>query len=200
MKSKSSVPSLVLFWEAKEKGFRFAASKSQLGKRKVGTTKNKVTQLTTTLWCCLFVSFQMQARAHLAARIIKKQHEDHDATQQKLPQTVTAVLRDKQYEEYLANRVQASHYSGLVQLYVRMGDSCFQFSRAQAFENFILLVIVVASLLIALETYDELEGNSAIYAFDQIILAIFTLEVILKVLGETLRPWMYFMGSVQTQQ
>jgi hypothetical protein len=101
---------------------------------------------------------------------------------------------DNEHAAYMAKRSQASQYTGLARMYINMGDYCYHITKLAVFENFILFVIVVASITISVETYEALEGNAVIGMIDQIILGCFTMEVVLKIFGETFRPWMYFVG------
>jgi voltage-gated sodium channel len=71
-----------------------------------------------------------------------------------------------------------------------------------SFNNVITFVIVVAAALVGVQTYPSMEyvagrdTNSAAsevwHALDQVVLYIFTLEVVLKVLAEGNAPWRYF--------
>ncbi len=59
------------------------------------------------------------------------------------------------------------------------------------FQNFMLLVIILASILVGLETYDT--GFSTYINFlDRIIMLIFLFEIILKIMAEGKKPWQYF--------
>jgi hypothetical protein len=101
---------------------------------------------------------------------------------------------DEALAEYMSSRSKPENYSGIVRMYIKLGDRCYILTKTQAFENFILGVIVVASIMISLETYKRLEGHPAIALVDYIILSFFTMEVVFKILGETLHPWVYFTG------
>jgi hypothetical protein len=146
----------------------------------------------------------MQARGQMARKLMEKKQEKQDSSpaanpdaSEKQQKKRASIERIRSREaKYLAGRPQPSNYCCIAKHYIRFGDCCFRISRTQAFENFILSVIVSASFLISLETYNRLEGNRLIHLLDKIILGIFTMEVVLKVMGETLRPWMYFIGSV----
>ena len=63
------------------------------------------------------------------------------------------------------------------------------------FEYFIFGAIIVASLLIALDTYDSLISIKPVLEHtESVILAIFTGEVVLKLVAESLKPQLYFIG------
>jgi len=62
------------------------------------------------------------------------------------------------------------------------------------FQNFIIAVIVLAGILVGIQTYKEFAAanHSWINALDWFILIIFTIEVFVKVLAEGKKPWNYF--------
>ena len=96
--------------------------------------------------------------------------------------------------EYERKRAKPEQYSGLLGLYVRLSNRVYQIVKADAFDNFIMAVITIASVMISLETYDGLEGNFVISILNGIILIIFTGEVVLKLIAQSLKPWLYFLG------
>ena len=65
----------------------------------------------------------------------------------------------------------------------------------QTFNNFVTGVIIVAGIMVGIQTY-ELDAATLVATgyIDLIILAIFTLEVVLKIIMEGLRPYRYFTG------
>jgi hypothetical protein len=146
----------------------------------------------------------MQARGHMASKLMEQRQEQRGTNpaekpcmsekEQKKRESLERIR--SQEAKYMAGRPQPSNCWYITKQYIRFGDCCFHISRTPAFENFILSIIVTASILSSLETYNRMEGNRFIHLVDNIILAIFTLEAGLKFVGETLRPWMYFIGSV----
>ena len=50
------------------------------------------------------------------------------------------------------------------------------------------------SLAVMVQTYDSMEDNAYVLALDNVILVIFSLEVVLKVASEGTRPYRYFTG------
>lgn len=71
---------------------------------------------------------------------------------------------------------------------------CKKVRDARWFKKLILLTILLASLLVGLQTYDKLLQNYfSFFEFtDALILAIFFAEIIIKVLAEGNRPFNYF--------
>ncbi|CAK9092502.1 Sodium channel protein type 11 subunit alpha (Peripheral nerve sodium channel 5) (PN5) (Sensory neuron sodium channel 2) (Sodium channel protein type XI subunit alpha) (Voltage-gated sodium channel subunit alpha Nav1.9) (hNaN) [Durusdinium trenchii] len=80
----------------------------------------------------------------------------------------------------------------------RFGKVCeasHRLAQNQNFNLFIIGVILVAGVLVGLQTYEELENNETIAVVDTLVLMIFCFEVLLKILGEGPKPWRYFVGS-----
>uniref|UniRef100_A0A061S3A6 Ion transport protein n=1 Tax=Tetraselmis sp. GSL018 TaxID=582737 RepID=A0A061S3A6_9CHLO len=67
------------------------------------------------------------------------------------------------------------------------------------FQHFITFVIVVASVLVGLQTYDSMSGSRAIAVLDSVVLYIFTFEVVVKVWACGNRPWEYFYHKSSVQ-
>ena len=100
------------------------------------------------------------------------------------------------------------------------GDTCTGYGKISykacvlrdqnSFQMFIIFVICVAGLLVGIQTYpsailstggtctpvgsDECDGG-VLMIIDWIILIIFTLEVVLKIVAEHSKPWLYFTTS-----
>jgi voltage-gated sodium channel len=69
-----------------------------------------------------------------------------------------------------------------------------QIASARWFQNSITVVIVLASVLVGLETYAEIEKHyhSLLHTLDLLIIGIFTFEVVVKIGAEGRRPFRYF--------
>lgn len=65
------------------------------------------------------------------------------------------------------------------------------------FNNFIISVILIAGILVGIETYPSIikSFGNILHVLDKIILIIFILEIIIKVLAEGKKPWRYFYNS-----
>ena len=76
-----------------------------------------------------------------------------------------------------------------------MVETCRQIANAQWFSRLITLVIMFAGLLVGLETYPSVVTRlgSELDVLDKIILAIFTLEIAIKMTAEYPKPWRYFL-------
>ena len=74
-----------------------------------------------------------------------------------------------------------------VQLMQRVRDAAW-------FQNGITIVIVLAGVLVGMETYREFAGrhHDLMHVLDQIIIWIFVAEVVVKMVAEYPKPWRYF--------
>jgi voltage-gated sodium channel len=68
-------------------------------------------------------------------------------------------------------------------------------ANAAWFQNFITIVILIAGVLVGLETYPSLveQHHTALHIGDQIILWIFVAEIVVKMAAEGKKPWRYFL-------
>jgi voltage-gated sodium channel len=73
--------------------------------------------------------------------------------------------------------------------------NCFRkLTHSSCFEAFILIVIVFASLMVGVQTDKEIASSQedVLNLIEDIILVIFTVEMVLNVCAECPRPWLYF--------
>jgi voltage-gated sodium channel len=75
-----------------------------------------------------------------------------------------------------------------------MRDYCHRIASSPAFQRFIVVVILFASVLVGIQTYKDFAARHAplLNALDAIVLGLFTIEVIIKILAEGSRPMNYF--------
>ena len=66
--------------------------------------------------------------------------------------------------------------------------------RHKLFNNFIFAIILLSAIVIGLETYPEqMKHYKVILTLaDKIIIAIFTIEILLKIIANGNKPWIYF--------
>lgn len=66
--------------------------------------------------------------------------------------------------------------------------------RSRWFNNFIMGVILLAGVIVGIQTYGEqvAEWKTLLYRIDKVILGIFVLEVFIRMMAEDRRPWRYF--------
>ncbi len=65
-------------------------------------------------------------------------------------------------------------------------------TESNLFQRLILSTIIVAGVVAGLDTYPAFAHNPFLDLLDKVVLAIFTLEVVLKVAAEGSKPWKYF--------
>jgi voltage-gated sodium channel len=73
-------------------------------------------------------------------------------------------------------------------------DTLRRIANSSAFQNFITLVILLAGVVVGVETYPDLvtTHHTALDIADKVILWIFVAEVVIKIGAEGSRPWRYF--------
>ena len=71
---------------------------------------------------------------------------------------------------------------------------CQHIAAAPAFQNFILGIILLAGVVVGMQTYKDFEAehHDLLTLLDRIILGIFVLEVVIKIIAEGKTPWNYF--------
>lgn len=74
---------------------------------------------------------------------------------------------------------------------------CSKIIKAKLFDNFIIGIILFAGLLVGVQTYKEFANRhiEILTFLDSLVLAIFTLEAIIKILAEGKRPINYFRNA-----
>jgi voltage-gated sodium channel len=75
-----------------------------------------------------------------------------------------------------------------------MQSICYKLSRSNFFNQFIIGTILLAGIVVGAQTYKEFAEENAVvlHILDQVILAIFTVEALIKILAEGNRPLNYF--------
>lgn len=78
-----------------------------------------------------------------------------------------------------------------------MVSLCKKIAEAKWFQNFIIAVIILAGILVGIQTYGEKvsQWTSIIDTVDWIILIIFTVEVVIKIIAEGNQPQNYFKDA-----
>jgi voltage-gated sodium channel len=74
---------------------------------------------------------------------------------------------------------------------------CRKVTESKWFNNFIIYTIVLASLLVGIETYPEAYSRYHYWLIllDRVILWIFVIEAVLKILSFGKQPWRYFLNG-----
>lgn len=84
--------------------------------------------------------------------------------------------------------------------YIRLANFTSKIVDSHRFSLFVTMVIVLAGILVGLQTSQEVEDaiGGFLTGLDSAILAVFTTEVILKIIAEGLEPWMFFRSAWNT--
>ncbi len=78
-----------------------------------------------------------------------------------------------------------------------MSELCRSIACSASFQKFITWVIVLAGVLVGIETYPAAvaEYGTTLHALDKLVLGIFVVEIAIKMVAEGKRPWRYFHDS-----
>jgi len=93
------------------------------------------------------------------------------------------------------NRPRADDYHGPVKTFVELGEFLGQIAYGKWFELIVLFAIVLASMVLALQTYDAFADDKVLVVIEEIVFYIFVTELVMKILSESVRPWKYFIGK-----
>ncbi len=71
---------------------------------------------------------------------------------------------------------------------------CKSISKSKWFQNLITIAIIIAGVLVGIATYPKFSSKheNILELLNQIILWIFILEIIIKIIAEGRKPWLYF--------
>lgn len=71
---------------------------------------------------------------------------------------------------------------------------CKAIAESSKFQNFVTVVILLAGVLVGIETYPAMREafHAPLHILDQMILAIFVIEIVVKMVAEGRRPWRFF--------
>lgn len=78
-----------------------------------------------------------------------------------------------------------------------MVETCKRISDSSRFHNFVTLVIVLAAILVGVETYPAMVDRygTLLHILDKVVLGVFVLEIVIKMVAEGARPWRYFSDA-----
>ena len=84
---------------------------------------------------------------------------------------------------------------GLLKQYVLLGDALHErVVHSERFGSAILWFIVVACLMVGAQTYPAVDASPVTQAVEGALLWVFVLEIVLKVVAQTLKPWRFLTG------
>jgi len=75
-----------------------------------------------------------------------------------------------------------------------MSTVCRKIVESNAFQRFVTSVIVLAAVLVGIETYPSMVARhgTLLHALDKLVLGVFVVEIAIKLAAEGTRPWRYF--------
>lgn len=81
-------------------------------------------------------------------------------------------------------------------MYLKLSHACYlEIEDGNRFNDIVTATIIVAGINVGVQTYPDMDTNLYLGILDMLILAIFTLEILVKLCMEGLRPWMFFFGK-----
>uniref|UniRef100_A0A7S1XQD9 EF-hand domain-containing protein n=1 Tax=Phaeomonas parva TaxID=124430 RepID=A0A7S1XQD9_9STRA len=81
-----------------------------------------------------------------------------------------------------------------VKVFLEMCLWCRATTMGETFNNLVTGCIVLAGIIVGMQTYPGMNDDPVLSGFDFFVLLVFTLEFVLKTLGEGMAPWLYFFG------
>jgi voltage-gated sodium channel len=76
-----------------------------------------------------------------------------------------------------------------------VGDAAHACVKSSTFGVFINLCVLSSCVYVALYTYPEVRDDPRLATLDALLATIFLLEVVVKIIAESTRPWLYFYGN-----
>jgi hypothetical protein len=116
--------------------------------------------------------------------------ERQDKTKRYLLKAMGEDVPDSESEDPMhGHGVMAVHY-------LHFCNGCRRIAEDERFVNFVTMIIVMAGVVVGLQTDPRVlavqELNEALNILNWVILAVFTLECVLKITGNGFTPWRYF--------
>jgi len=141
-------------------------------------------------------TFPTDSPASASSRTDSNQSHCHDSSQE----YISVVLFGKTFTIPYAARMDSKRfYNPVCKSYLKMAQIAYIISRSNYFINCMTCWIILAGLLVGVNTYTYLyphmEGNKELYRLDVCINVAFFIEVGIKILAEGTAPWRYFVGK-----
>jgi voltage-gated sodium channel len=113
---------------------------------------------------------------------------------QKMREVLMQTWDDCDLTDMLTQQLDTSTLKGK---YLKMSNFTSKMVDNPKFSNFITIVIILAGILVGLQTSDNVEDKigDVLNGFDAGILAVFTIEVIIKIVAEGMEPWNYLKSA-----
>ena len=88
-----------------------------------------------------------------------------------------------------------STFATALAYYLKFAEWCKFIWQHNYFSTYMFTCIGCAGIVVGLETYPSLATNPILVVMDKVILYSFLSEILLKMIGEGLRPWNYFINA-----
>ena len=76
--------------------------------------------------------------------------------------------------------------------YINLAQYCYYLvNESTGFNNGVTVTIIIAGINVGVQTYPSMETSPVLNWLDLLILAIFTVELLVKIVMEGFRPWMF---------
>ena len=102
-----------------------------------------------------------------------------------------ALHHDKKRQEAAVKYWRASPF--LAQGYLYFCYHMWLIQKSNIWNNYILICIIVAGLLVGVQTYSGMDSNPTVAGLDQLVLYSFAVEILLKIFSEGLSPYWFFL-------
>ena len=108
--------------------------------------------------------------------------------------TVTVEEDPAIYDNFLLTPEAWPRVPTILTSYLRFAKLCQSICDSSLFNNGVTITIVIAGLNVGIQTYPGMDTNAILSVLDWTILAIFTIELMVKFCMEGFRPWRFFIG------
>ncbi len=136
------------------------------------------------------------AAAAMAARAAMM-HAGEGGHEERTDEELLAEALSEEARKSYNKHTDPEAYKGVVKMYVKFGNINAELITGKYeayFNNFVLLCIIVAGVLVGMQTYEEFEDNAIVNYIDNVILYVFTVECMVKIFMEGTAPWRFFTG------
>ena len=107
-----------------------------------------------------------------------------------------AVEQPGEPEDYWVNPAHWLNAPAPIRWYLGLSNRAdYIVNVSNTFNNVVTLVIVVAGMNVGIQTYPGMDSNPILNVLDNAILAIFTIELLIKIVMEGARPWKFLLGK-----
>ena len=132
-------------------------------------------------------------KEHGEANSYNSESESSDEENASKGESVAA--RDEIPADYYINLKYYPNANVVLVAYLKFATWCKFIVSQDWFNYFVLIIIIIAGLLVGIETYPSMAANPVMPILDEGVLGVFILEMMLKIFGEGLRPDHYFTNS-----